>query len=68
MLMSTVVAQFCTRWIMTKIICPKCHRILGDTRDSINCNLNCKWCKKAVPIRIKVAKTTDYFKRKEEDD
>lgn len=68
MLMSTAAAQFYMRWNMTKIICPNCHRVLGDTKDSLDCNINCKWCKRAVPIRIKFAKTTDYFKRKEEDD
>lgn len=52
---------------MTKIYCPKCHRILGDTEKSLNCNLNCRWCKCAVRVNIKMAKTTDYF-RKEEDD
>lgn len=46
-----------------KIKCPKCGRILGDTKDSIDCTINCKDCG-AQRIVIKVA-TFDYFKAKE---
>lgn len=50
---------------MTKIICPKCHRVLGDTKKSVDCNINCKWCKQVMPIKIKMAATTDYFRKEE---
>lgn len=45
---------------MIKIKCPKCGRILGDTKDSIDCTINCKDCG-AQRIIIKVAKF-DYAK------
>lgn len=51
---------------MIKIYCPYCHRVLGDTTKSVDCNLNCKWCKKAVAVKIRIAKTNDYFKMEEE--
>lgn len=50
---------------MTKIYCPHCHRVLGDTNKSIDCNLNCRWCKKPVAVKVVMAATTDYFKYKE---
>lgn len=46
---------------MTKILCPECRRCLGDTKKSIDCNLNCRWCKKPMHIRVEVANTNDYF-------
>lgn len=52
---------------MTKIICPICKRCLGDTNKSLDCNINCKWCKKAVPVKIKMATTTDYFRKEKND-
>lgn len=51
---------------MPKIQCPKCGRTLGDTNRTIDCNLNCRWCKKPVAVKVVMAKTTDYFKYKEE--
>lgn len=53
---------------MTKIRCPNCGRILGDTTQSLDCNFNCRDCKHTVAIKIVMAKTTDYFKYKEEND
>lgn len=53
---------------MIKIYCPHCHRVLGDTAKSIDCNLNCKWCKKAVSVKIRTAKTNNYFKMEERYD
>lgn len=50
---------------MAKIRCPKCGRILGDTRKSIDCNLNCRGCKQVVQVKLVMASTTDYFKHKE---
>lgn len=47
---------------MTKIRCPICQRVLGDTTKSLDCNLNCRWCKKTVEVKVKMAQTTDYFK------
>lgn len=52
---------------MAKIICPKCQRVLGDTSKSVDCNLNCRWCKESVNVRVKIAKTTDYFRKEEND-
>lgn len=52
---------------MAKIMCPECRRVLGDTTKSLDCNLNCRWCKKSVPVKVVMARSTDYF-RKEEDD
>ncbi len=52
---------------MTKILCPECGRVLGDTDKSIDCNLNCHRCKKTQHCRVKIAKTTDYFKKYKED-
>lgn len=52
---------------MTKIRCPNCKRILGDTSKSIDCNLNCRWCKKPVKVRV-VTTTTDYFKKGDKND
>lgn len=49
---------------MTKITCPKCGRCLGDTQKSLDCRLNCRWCKEAVSVKIRVATTNDYFKMK----
>lgn len=51
---------------MSKILCPKCGRCLGDTVKSLDCNVNCRWCKQVMPIRIHVANTTDYFKMEKE--
>lgn len=53
---------------MTKILCPHCHRVLGDTRKSLDCNINCRWCKKPMAIKIVMAKSTDYFGKEEEND
>lgn len=47
---------------MSKIYCPICHRVLGDTTKSIDCNLNCRWCKKPVAVKMIMATTNDYFK------
>lgn len=44
-----------------QIKCPKCGRILGDTRSSIDCTINCKECG-AQRIIIKVANFSDYLK------
>lgn len=45
-----------------KIICPNCKRILGDTDKSIDCNFNCRGCKKTVHIKMEVANYQDYVK------
>ena len=50
---------------MIKIKCPKCGRILGDTKDSIDCTINCKDCG-AQKIVIKVT-SFDYFNHKGEN-
>ena len=45
-----------------KIICPNCKRILGDTDRTVDCNFNCRGCKKTVHIKMKVANYQDYIK------
>lgn len=47
-----------------RIICPNCKRILGDTDKSIDCNMNCRGCKKTVHVRMEVASFSDYLKIK----
>lgn len=47
-----------------RIICPNCKRILGDTESSIDCNMNCRGCKKTVHICMKVASYKDYLNNK----
>lgn len=44
-----------------KIICPNCKRVLGETNRSMDAKLNCKGCKGAVNIRIRVAGWADYL-------
>lgn len=44
-----------------RIICPNCKRILGDTDESLDCNFNCRGCKKTVHIKMKVASYKDYI-------
>ena len=39
---------------MIQIKCKNCDRILGDTDKSIDAKINCKGCKKAVDVKIKV--------------
>lgn len=50
-----------------KIKCPKCHRILGETNQSLDAQINCKNCKTGVDVHIKIARSTDYFKLKKGD-
>lgn len=45
-----------------RIICPNCKRILGDTNRSIDCNMNCRGCKKTVRICMKIVSYKDYIK------
>lgn len=45
-----------------RIICPNCKRILGDTDTSIDCNMNCRGCKKTVHICMKIVSYKDYIK------
>ena len=47
---------------MHRIICPNCKRILGDTDTSIDCNMNCRGCKKTVHISMKIVNFKDYIK------
>lgn len=49
---------------MVKIKCPNCGRILGDTEKPLNCNFNCRSCKKTVKICIKIANFNDYLQFK----
>lgn len=51
---------------MIKIYCPNCGRILGDTRHSVDANLNCRGCKKTVDVKITVAESPDYLTPRKE--
>lgn len=44
-----------------RIICPNCKRILGDTEDSVDCNFNCRGCKKTVHVKMKIVSYKDYI-------
>lgn len=52
---------------MSKILCPKCQHVLGDTDKSIDCYLNCRWCKKTIDVKVVMAKSTDYFRKEDND-
>lgn len=45
-----------------KITCPNCGRILGDTNESLDCNINCRGCKQTVSVKMVVAHAADYLK------
>lgn len=44
---------------MSKIHCPKCGRVLGDTTHSIDANLNCPRC---GAQHVKSVSFTDYYR------
>lgn len=44
-----------------KIICPNCKHILGDTCHSMDADINCRFCKQPVHIKIKYVTTADYL-------
>ena len=49
----------------SRIYCPKCKRVLGDTDKSIDCVLNCPRCK-AQHVKIKIVSYKDYLLKKED--
>lgn len=57
---------------MIQIKCKTCGRILGDTEKSLDAKINCKTCKKASHIKIKIVNNTSYdflnITRKEKDE
>lgn len=44
-----------------RICCPKCGRVLGDTKQTVDVWLNCRTCKVPVHIQMAVATTADYL-------
>lgn len=44
-----------------KLACPECGRILGDTKITTDCHINCNGCKQTVHIQMMVAETADYL-------
>lgn len=46
---------------LIKIYCPKCGRILGDTEQSIDANINCRGCKTTQHIVMEVKHLRDYY-------
>lgn len=44
-----------------KIKCPKCGWILGDTKKSVDCVINCPKCN-AVQVKMRVFSFSDYEK------
>lgn len=51
-----------------KIICPNCNHVLGDTNHSMEADLNCRFCKQTVRVKIKYVTTADYLPEEEKDD
>lgn len=47
---------------LIKIYCPHCGRILGDTEQSIDANINCRGCKTTQHIVMEVKRISDYYK------
>lgn len=48
-----------------RIVCPVCGRVLGDTVKSIDCNINCRGCRKPVAIKMNVkTMRVDYLPEK----
>lgn len=47
---------------LIKIYCPNCGRILGDTEQSIDANINCRGCKTTQHIVMEVKRISDYYK------
>ena len=47
---------------LIKIYCPQCGRILGDTEQSIDANINCRGCKTTQHIVMEVKRISDYYK------
>lgn len=45
-----------------KIRCPKCGRVMGDTNESLDCNLNCRGCRETSHIKMIVVRAADYLK------
>lgn len=45
---------------VSRIYCPKCKRVLGDTDKSLDCIINCPRCK-AQHIKIKIVSYKDYL-------
>ena len=54
---------------LIKIYCPNCGRILGDTEQSIDANINCRGCKTTQHIKMTVRSLCDFYglKKKEEE-
>jgi len=48
-----------------KITCPECGHILGDTAHSMDADINCRYCKKPVHVKIKYVTTADYLPEEE---
>lgn len=46
---------------VARIYCPNCKRVLGDTDTSLDCNFNCRGCKKTVHCKITVTSFKDYL-------
>lgn len=46
---------------LIKIYCPNCGRILGDTEQSIDANINCRSCKSTQHIVMEVKHLRDYY-------
>lgn len=44
---------------MSKIRCPKCGRVLGDTTHSVDANLNCPRCGTQHVVNVSFA---DYYR------
>lgn len=55
---------------LIRLYCPNCGRILGDTDQSIDANINCRGCKTTQRIIIDVKRVSDFYElniKKEEE-
>ena len=53
---------------LIKIYCPNCGRILGDTEQSIDANINCRGCKTTQHIKMTVRSLCDFYGLKTKED
>lgn len=47
-----------------KIRCAHCKNVIGDTKKSIDANLNCRKCRKTSHVQIDVLPIPDYLTKK----
>ena len=54
---------------MTKIKCPNCGRVLGETNQNLDAYISCKGCKHKDHIKIRIVKfEADYLPERKQND